>query len=417
MTDAPKDQLVRHSILLLVISNLANALNVVFQMMMGRGLPEAEYTAMGAMMGLMLVVTTPLDALRTALAHSAAVGVQAGRPWVARDLAWRWGRWLLMAAPVVVVGGWFAAPALASYCHLPTLWPARLVFGVLAVMLFSPLLLGIYQGVQKFWWMASALSVWSIFRVAVAAVLVFAVAANVTSAMSSHCIGIFCGLAISAMGLRALPRRPEGEPRHDHPLGGYLVRSLFVLTAYALLTYLDMVLITHFFPKDQANLFARAALVGRTVVFLPIPIAMAMFPKVVSVGASSRQTLVMLLKALAMAVGIIGSAVLVCSLVPWLPLWIMFGLKDPSVAQMDLIRMVMWAMAPLGLTYMLMNFELAQRRFRLLPFLWICAVGYIVGTHYCHATPGQFVAVFGAMTSLSAILLVGLVIRAQLKGS
>ena len=415
MSSAPKDQLVRHSILLLVISNVGNALNVVFQMMMGRGLPPAEYTAMGAMMGLMLVVTTPLDSLRTALAHAAAVGVQADRPWVARDLAWRWGRGLLLAAPCVVVAGWCLAPALAGYCNLSSVWPARAVFLVLAVMLFSPLLLGLFQGVQHFWWMASALSLWSIFRVAAAAALVFGVAATVTSAVASHSIGIFCGLALSAIGLKGLPARPAGEPVHRHPLGGYLSRSLLALVAYALLTYMDMVLVTHHFSKDEANLFARAALVGRTVVFLPIPIAMAMFPKVVSVGASSRHTLVMLLKALGLAVLIIGGAVLVCSVVPWLPLRIMFGIKDPSLEQLQIIRWVLWAMAPLGITYMLLNFELAQHRFRLLPFLWACALGYIGGVELFHGSLGQFVTVFGTVTTLSALAMIGLVMWAQMR--
>jgi O-antigen/teichoic acid export membrane protein len=245
-------------------------------------------------------------------------------------------------------------------------------------------------------------------------ILIFLVAKQAWCGLFAHFLGTFAGLAISAIGIRYFARRPDGVARQHHPLGAYFQRSFLTLTAYALLTYADMLLVSHFYPKGDASRFAQAALVGRSVVFLPIPIAMAMFPKVVSVGASSRRTLVTLLKALGMVVAIIGSAVLVCSFVTWLPLRIMFGIKDATADHLHFVRTVLWAMSPLTITYMLVNFEMAQHRFRALPFLWLCVAGYFGGVWMFHETLAQFVIILGTVSSVSALCLTVLVVRAHL---
>lgn len=415
MSDDAKDNLVRHSVLLLVFSNAANLTNLVFQALMGRMLPSDEYREMATMMGLLLVLMTPLDAVRTSLSHASAVGVDAGRPWVARDLLARWGRTFGIIAAVMTVLGLAAAPWIQRVENLSSPLPARMAVLVFAVALFSPLLVGTFQGVQKFVWMSMAQAGWSIFRLLVAFLMVFYVAKLAWCGLFAHFLGTVAGLAISALGIRHLERRPDGVERIHHPLGGYFQQSFLTLAAYAILTYGDMLLVSHFFPKEEAGLFAQAALVGRSVIFLPIPIAMAMFPKVVSVGASSRRTLATLFKALAMVTAIIGSAVLVCTFMTWLPLRIMFGIRDPTEGQLHFVRTVMWAMAPLTLTYMLMNFEMAQHRFRSLPFLWVCVAGYVGGVWFFHDTLVQFVTTLGIVSTASALCLIVFVVRAHLK--
>lgn len=416
MSDESKDNLVKHSLLLMIFANAANVTNLVFQALMGNNLPKAEYTEMATMMNMLLVLITPLDAIRTSLSHASAVGVQAGRPWTARDLLATWGRVFGIIAAATLTVGMLAVPWIQRLENISSPWPVRIAVLVFVGALFVPLLVGTFQGVQKFVWMSMAQAGWSIFRLLVALLLIFLVAKQAWCGLLAHFLGTVVGLALSLFGVRQLAQRPAGEPRQHHPLGGYFQQSFLTLGAYAILTYGDLLLVAHFFPKEEAGQFAQAALIGRSVIFLPIPIAMAMFPKVVSVGASSRRTLVTLFKALAMVIAIIGAAVLVCTFMTWLPLRIMFGIKDATAEQLHFVRTVLWAMAPLTMTYMMMNFEMAQHRFRALPFLWLCVVAYVGGVWLFHETLSQFVITLGTVSTASALCLAAMVVRAHASG-
>ena len=414
MNDAPKDNIVRHSVLLLVTSNGANVMNVLFQALMGWSLPKTEFREMLSMMSLMLLIITPLDAVRTSVAHMSAVGMQAGRPWVARELAAQWSARFFAIAAVAVAAGFALSPWIAAYENVSSVWPVRIVSLVCGVMLFAPFLVGIFQGTQFFLWMSAATGIWTIIRLIAGYVIVRIFLPTATGALTAHLIGLAGGLAASAWGLRSLPRNSDGAAPQRHTLfGGYFSQSFLTLAAYGLLTYADLLLVSHFFPAADADRFAQAALIGRSVIFLPVPIAYAMFPKVVSVGASSRRTLATLLKALAMVAAIIGAAVFVCTFLTWIPIRLLFGIKAPTAEQLHLARTVLWAMSPLTLTYMLVNVEMAQHRFRALPFLWLFVAAYIGAVALIHDTLAHFILILATVSTASAICLTTLVIRAH----
>ena len=64
--------LLRHSFLLMAATQVANVSNLLFQMVMGRALTEVQYGVLSSMLGVVLVVATPMEAVRTAFAHFAA---------------------------------------------------------------------------------------------------------------------------------------------------------------------------------------------------------------------------------------------------------------------------------------------------------------------------------------------------------
>ena len=59
------------------------------------------------------------------------------------------------------------------------------------------------------------------------------------------------------------------------------------------------------------------------------------------------------------------------------------------------------ALAPLTLVMVLMNYELAQRRFGIMIPLTLSAAGYLLGVMRWHQTMLQVVAVLGAMTMVA----------------
>ena len=152
---------------------------------------------------------------------------------------------------------------------------------------------------------------------------------------------------------------------------------------------------------------AKAAVIARTAVFLPVPIATALFPKVTSTGEMTDASWRLLGRALGFAGLLIGGAVAVCLVVPQLPWTILYGRWSAEAAGScaALTRAMALAMSPLALAYLLLNFEMAQRRFAWCFGLIPCGLAYVAGVAVFHEHPLHIALVVGILNLTAALLL------------
>lgn len=404
--------LVSHGLLLVALMGIANIANVVFHMIMGRKLTGDEYGILAALLNFMLVLSMPLDALRSAMAHFAARAHRLERPSMARAIARRWcGRIAALAIPLGLAM-WLAREHVAGFFHLAHPGPIGIVAVSLPAFMLLPVLAGVLQGMQAFWWFGAAVHGVNIVRLGLGWAFVIALAATAYYAVLAQGLAMAAGALIGAAGVWMITRSDRERAESPRGIGPYFIKSTLMLAGYGVLMNSDVMLVRHFLPQSAGE-YAWAATIGRSVVFLPMPIAMAMFPKVISVGGSSRSSRVTLLKALGMVVGMIGLGVSVSLIWPWLPLRILYGIKDPSPELEYLVRVVMLAMCPLGIAYLLLNFEMAQHRFRTIPWLIGLAAAYLGGAWIWHNQVLSIVAVLGSVSLVAAVLYLVEIFRAK----
>jgi O-antigen/teichoic acid export membrane protein len=405
MAASRQSGLLRHSLLLMAATQVANLANILFQAVMGWSLAPAEYGVLYSMLGVLLIVATPLDAVRTAMAHFSARLVAEGQGGEIRPLVWRWFRALTwFSIPLAFLGLVFSAP-LARFFNLDSRVPVMITSLLVAGLPYAPVQSGVLQGVQAFVWMVVSQHSWSVFRLLAGSALVLWVACTAQWALTGQAVAMVLCFVLGMWGLsRVIPPAGSGAPARG--VGLYFFRSLIVLGGFAVLMNADGILVKHYFSPEEAGLFGRAGLIGRSVIFLPMPIAIAMFPKVTSAGDTSAQSWSTMVKAMLFAVLVIAVEVAVFSMVPHLALLVLFRDHSPSPEMIRLVRAVLWAMSPLGLVYVLMNFEMAQHRFRAALWLVPCGLGYILGVVIWHETVFQVAAVLGAMSALATVLLV-----------
>lgn len=396
-------KLVRHGILLVALTGVANVANVVFHMVMGRTLKSDEYGILAALLNLMLVLSTPLDALRNAMAHFAARAHRAGEPALARAIARRWSLRIALLAVPAGAAMWTLRGMLADFFHLVNAGPIAVVAVFLPAFMMLPVLAGILQGMQCFWWFGAAVHGVNLMRLVLGWALVALVAATAFYAVLAQGFAMLMGAATAAFAVWWITRSATERVESTRGIGPYFLKAMFMLAGYGILMNSDVMLVRHFHP-EAAGEFAWAATIGRSVVFLPMPIAMAMFPKVISAGGTSRSSRLTVLKALGMVVGMIGFGVSVSLIWPWLPLRILYGVKDPSPELEHMVRVVMLAMSPLGVSYLLLNFEMAQHRFRTVPWLLLIAGAYLGGVWVWHHSVLSIVAVLATVSTASAAL-------------
>lgn len=113
---------------------------------MGRALTVDEYGILGTLLNMMLVLASPLDALRNAMAHFSARAEQQSDRAVVRALGRQWlGRMLgvgLLAGLTLML----VAPRVADFFHLESTLPVRVAGGLLPVMLCAPVVAGSVAG-------------------------------------------------------------------------------------------------------------------------------------------------------------------------------------------------------------------------------------------------------------------------------
>lgn len=393
------DALLRHSLLLLVASQAVNATNLLYQWLMIRALPPAEYGSLMAVLGLILSAAVPLEALRAAVARQVARLAADGAGTAAlRGAVARWLRGLTAAALLTWIPA-FAAERLAEMFGFAT---PRLVVAALAALsatLFTPALHGALQGVEAFGRLSMAGILYAAARIALGMALVLgwsatALAATAGNVMASALalVAVFLWWRSAASGRTGGPAAAASAAERAEVV--FFARALIVLAAFGGLMNADVPMAKLYFPPEAAGVFARAATIARAVVFLPMPIAIAVFPKIIARARDATARRQLERRAWLFTAALIAAATAGAWLISG-PLWQFFVGKPPTAGELRLTRQLLLAMAPLGAIYLQVNLLLARGEWR--RGLWLVPVffGYALAVGFWHSTPAAIAAALG----------------------
>jgi O-antigen/teichoic acid export membrane protein len=353
------------------------------------------------MLGLLVVIGTPLGALGGTVSHYTAHFMARQERHRIQAMMLGVGRDLLLPSVLMIVAAVVWQRQWMEFLQLDSAVPLYFTAMIVAAGFLSAVPSAVLTGVQAFEWAATIGNSWAIVRLVMGVLLVM-VGFGVPGGLAAHLLGVlFGGVGALLIGRSMLGRE---WPKAERPVGlyRYMLGYMGAFAAYGFLANADVVLVKHYFPAEQAGLFAKAAMVARIVFFLPVPVASAMFPKVTSVGESSKASRRTLLKALALAGLIVGVAGVFCLAAPGLILRVFAGGVQPG--QVEVVRGMVLALAPLALVYLLLNYELAQRRFRITIPLALCAVGYLLGVMRWHETLMQVVGVLGVACAAALVM-------------
>lgn len=398
-------KLLRDSAWLVAAAQIGNIANLVFQVFMMHRLDDTEYGALAAMLGLTMALSLPLDAVRSWVAHVSARLEQGGRR---ADLAvWlsRARRHTAFAALLVAVGFLVARNPLALWFGVGrgelVAWTGILLAG----SMISPVIQGALQGVQAFGSMALLGQAQALLRLGLGVAFVLWIGARADLALAAQVASVLLVLGAGAWELQRRLDRPSDSDLVDSgdPAGwGYALRSLGVLAAVGILMNADVILAKRYLDPALAGPFARAATLARAIVFLPAPIALALFPRVVSSGILRHGDRHMLQHAAGLvALMVLAGAGAGYAVMPWI--YPLLTGAEADAQTLVLARHLLIALAPVGLIILLVNFAMAQHRFAACLPAAMCAAGYLVAVALRHRAPGDIVLALG-VSSLLALL-------------
>ena len=332
--------------------------------------PKSQYAAFGTL--LMVVACLPTMPLQMIFAQQSALTLATGRE---RQLAgmirliWLWTFivWLLGVVPVFafqkqIVAGW----------HLPDATGLWVTLLLLLFSLWVPLFSGVLQGRQDFFWLGWSSILGGVGRFAGAVFLVLALSLGSAGMMAGALMGVGLSAVVAIWRTRDLwslaVERFDGKNllRQVLPLVFGFGACQFMFTS-------DTMFAKAYFSDDEIAPYVAAGTLSRALLWLVMPLAAVMFPKIVHAAAKSEKTNLFNLV-------VLGTAVLaICGgLGLWLvgPLVIKLVFKSTYLSAATLIPWYAGAMVPLAMANVMVNDLLARSRFGVVPWMVLLAAAY-----------------------------------------
>jgi len=395
------DDLLKHTAILFSAMMVVHVCNLAYQMVMSRVLPEGEFALLAALLSVLTILARPLGTLTTGMSHYSSLLIQRGRLGDVGRMVRKWG--LLAGIPGLLLSGviLLASSQIAEFFHLDRVEPVFVAGLIVAGLFVFPILTGAGQGIQRFGWVSVATIAGAASRLLIGAGMVLMVYPACGWALVGHGSGLYISISVLLLGLFICL---HGSAKTDLPLPSmrrYLVQSLFIQIAYAVLMNADMIFVRHYLPFESG--FAYAATLSRLVAFLPVAIAAAMFPKVSSDCGSTDSHKQIFFRSFIYTTLFVFAAVFGCCLFPGFLLRMLFGVMSPSMDAVFLVRLMSVTMGISALLNVGVQFLLAQRLF--CGGLWIIlfSVVYAAAVTQWHAAPSQIVWVAAGTNFLALI--------------
>ncbi len=338
---------------------------------LNKAIPDSEYATFGVL--LMVAGCLPTMPLQMMFAQQSALAVATGRE---RQLSGLIRLACLLSFIVWALGAaaiFLFRKQIAAGWHLPNELGLWVTVALLLVSLWTPMFAGLLQGRQDFFWMGWISILGGVVRLAGAVFFVIALHLGAAGMMAGALIGVSITVLIPVWRTRdwwqLKPERFDGKNllRQVLPL-------LFGFGACQFMFTSDTMFATAYFSGEQMKPYVVAGTLSRALLWLVLPMAAVMFPKLVQSRAKSEKTNLFNLVVLGTAVlSICGAAGL------WLvgPLVVRFVAHAGDVAStMKLIPWYAGAMVPLALANVMVNDLLARARFGVVPFMVLLAAAY-----------------------------------------
>jgi O-antigen/teichoic acid export membrane protein len=358
----------------LMIANIAGGTLMWAVHLLNKFLPSGQYGDFGVFLAaLMLVPNIPLQmTLTQQTARGLANDTKRQLSGILRLFLLISGLiWLVLALTVLC----FQREILAhlKMTNSTGLW---ITVVIALITIWLPMFWGMLQGQQNFFWLGWSMMGNSIGRLSAAAVAVIVFKAGAAGMMIGVLVGFLIALSMGAWHSRSLwlaaplPFDWRGLLRQVIPL-------LLAFVGFQILFTGDTILVKNYFEPTTADFYVSAGTLSRALLWIVLPMAYVMFPRLVHSAAKSEKSnllgMVLLGTAILAVVGALGLSLL--------GPWVVQLIYTPAFAKVapSLLPWYSAAMVPLALSNVLLNNLLARpaSKLPLAICVLLAAIAYI----------------------------------------
>jgi O-antigen/teichoic acid export membrane protein len=331
----------------------------------------AEYGAFGVMLAVAMCV--PNMPLQMVFAQQTARALATQRE---RELA---GMLRLACLGTLIIGGLLAGVVYCWQTEIITGWKLAsasglwITVGVVVLCMWLPIFQGVMQGQQNFLWIGWANLLNGVGRLSLAASLVIGLAWGSTGMIAGVVLAMVLAVGVCVWQTRRIWMLPR-ERFHWRQLAGQAAPLILGFAAVQFLFTADTMFVKAYFSEEDAGFYVGAGTLSRALLWLVLPLAVVMFPKIVHSSARAEKSNLLGVVMAGTAILAAGGALGLTILGPWLVRFV-FTSSYVQVASL-ILPWYAWAMVPLSLANALINNLMARAQFGIVPVLLALAIGY-----------------------------------------
>jgi O-antigen/teichoic acid export membrane protein len=355
----------------LMISTIAAGFMALGVHPLAKRISESEYSIFGTM--LMVTALIPTMPLQMVFAQQTASALATNRErqlsqmirlgWLLTFVLWAVAALVVLAFQNRIMEQWKLPSAV-------TLW---VTLAAVLMNLWMPLFAGVLQGRQDFFWLGWGCIFNGLGRVVIAVAIVMAFHGGATAMMLGAFTGLGAWAGISIWRSRDLwlakPEKFDGRAlfKQIAPLMlGFGVIQFFLAA--------DTMFTKAFFPGDEMASYVAAGTFSRALLWLVLPLASVMFPKIVHANAKSEKSNLLGIVLLGTAALAICGAAGLCIVGPFV-VKLVFT-PDYVALTTKLLPWYAGAMIPLALANVLVNDLMARGKFKIVLPMVLLTIAY-----------------------------------------
>jgi len=403
-----KDSLIKHGSILLIATIVTGLVNYLFHIYMSRALGPSDYGILASLLALYMIISSPAGTISLATAKYVS-GFKAENKY--REMAslfFRSLKRLALSGILLLMIFILISPLLSSFLKIPSPLPVILLGIILSCALISPAFYGALQGLERFGHYGLLTFFAATIKLLIGILLV-SFGFRVYGALGAILLALVGTLFIAASFLKPifLHRKRISYQVSSRGVYRYLRPTFFALSLFMFLTYIDVVIVKHFFAPVQAGHYSAASIIGKAFFFIPATLAKVIFPKVSGKHALKKDPFAILGKGLASSALLCAGGILFCFFFAHVIILIFGSQYLPIV---PLIRVFGAAITPLGLTFILLHFNLAQERTGFIYLLLGGALLEVILLSLFHNTLLQVLLILGIVGGLMFLALLSLIL-------
>ena len=380
---------------------IANLLNYVYRIVMGRLLGPEVFGELIVIISLVLISVVPSAPLQTVTARFSAIFEAQDFTRKLKNLFFYLTRVISLISFWIVILAVIFASQIQTFLKLSSKSYVYFLAAIIAAMLITGITKGILQGLKRFPQLSSAIILESIGRVGLAVILV-TLGFKMTGALSGFLIPLILVYFLTIYFLRdilvASDEQEESSSQdkisssQTKEIWQYIFYSFFVFFFLNLLLNVDIILVKHYFPALEAGIYSGFTTLGRAAFIAVSLLAGILFP-IVAFKQAKKEDYFHPLKIVSLASFLIaGFVALIFFFFPKELLSLFFGKEylagAPFLGYYGLI------MGILGFIFLLSYFFMALNKFKFLYFLAAGSILEIVLISLWHSNFSQVISMF-----------------------
>lgn len=400
-------KLARASALLFVATAVVNLAMVLFHRVMSQQLGQ-DYAQLVSLLAVVNVLSATTNGLNSVLVRAFGADAELAGPGAVK------ARLLFLLKPGLLALGGLSlllmalSPLLAAYLKVPAVSLVVMVVLVFAVGVVVLALRAATQGLHHFNALSLSLLGDGLGRFAIAWSLAakgLGVMAGLLGVMGGQVLGLVGALG-GLMDLGpARPRESAAATRrhwiHDVREGA---SDSLALTLFALLGFLDLLVLKHHYPDQRATLYSRAALVAKSFMYLASALYLVLLPATARAVAAGRDPRPLLLKFLGVAAALNAAGLAFVWAFPEFCLRTLTGPDPATLVMAPLVRWFALAVVPMALAQLVLGYLLARQQKGLVPALTGLALLYFFLLNHFQDSEQSVVASIAVVACLALAL-------------